>query len=942
MWTNTNFRSLLLPAGLLLALASLYWLNHTELEPNEEEREALEQTILGRYEMEYEMTHDPKTNTIPVERLLEALQIAEMRRLQKDAHALPIFWEERGPTNVGGRTRGLLIDANDPTGLTVWAAGVDGGLWVTENIDAGNPNWRNIDDFFDNLAISTIAQDPMNADNMYFGTGECWGNFDAVVGPGLGVWSSIDGGENWERMPPINACVNKIVVLADGTVLAATNGGLRQFNPLNNTWPPILAQGLFANGNFVSDVEIAANGDLYAGVYFDGVYRSTDNGMTWNPVNTGLPTSGYGRIELACAPNNAATVYVIYQDTANATSGNCLAVFGTTNSGAMWNAATCPGSFGKQAWYDLILAVDPNNASRLWAGGVNLSVSNDGGANWTAVPGIHSDHHAIVYRQGSSDEMVLGNDGGVYRITDGSAAVPTPMDRNNGYNVTQFYACAMHPTLPDVILGGTQDNGTQRFSNPGLSTTTQPVGADGGWCFIDDDNPAIQIASTQYGVFRLATDGANFGATIVPYVSDPYRRFITPAEYDADSNVLYVADTIDMFGRVTDVGGGNNLTFETVSAFGNSRVSAFAISKVTPDRVFMGLNSGGLFMIDNADQNGGITATNLNAPSGNYLSSVAVDANNDNHLLISYSNYGVVSIFETTDGGATWVDVEGDFAPVDIPVRWVMFHPFDSTQALIATEVGVWSTSQLDGADTRWNPTNNFGLANVRIDMLRYRSTDHVVAAATHGRGMYTTDYFSLLADCPPTLDLTGMVASGIYIAQDLITSDGTVADGSKVIYQSGETIVLQVGAMPDQGFTAERGSDFWALILPCDTDDNFAPDPAEELTAGEDEYLDDPPNEQVLQPDPPDLASGREHLHCYPNPASFIATVEFDLPEEKFVQITVLDAFGRTREVLTDGLLAPGIYRFDWDASNYESGLYLIQARTENSGQTVKVFVVR
>ena len=146
--------------------------------------------------------------------------------------AIPIYWQERGPNKVGGRTRGLIFDANDPTGHTVWAAGVAGGLWHTTNIEAAAPTWALVDDFFANLAINTIAQDPSNAAILYFGTGgegtpfaggNGVGNIDAVQG--FGIWRSMNGGATWDRLPlPNNSFLNvaKIVVTNTGRVFAAT------------------------------------------------------------------------------------------------------------------------------------------------------------------------------------------------------------------------------------------------------------------------------------------------------------------------------------------------------------------------------------------------------------------------------------------------------------------------------------------------------------------------------------------------------------------------------------------------------------------------------------------------------------------------------------------------------------------------------------------------
>jgi len=121
------------------------------------------------------------------------------------------------------------------------------------------------------------------------------------------------------------------------------------------------------------------------------------------------------------------------------------------------------------------------------------------------------------------------------------------------------------------------------------------------------------------------------------------------------------------------------------------------------------------------------------------VSCVNVDPTNEAHLLVTYSNYGVAHIIETKNATAatpTWTDVSGNLP--DMPVRWSLFYPGDPTKAIIATELGVWTTDLINGTSTVWDPTNT-GLANVQVDMLKYRAADKTVAAATHGRGVFTT-----------------------------------------------------------------------------------------------------------------------------------------------------------------------------------------------------------
>lgn len=917
---NSLALKLSLGTGVLLALGILY-LNMPASDAPTLKKPPKEERIAGRYEQEFLMTRDPR-NDIPVERLLLAFDFAQTKRASRAGDDLPIFWEERGPNNVGGRTRGLVIDLNDASGQTVWAGGVAGGLWRTTNIDDPLPFWTPINDLFENLAVSTIAQDPSDPSILYFGTGECWGNIDAVRG--LGAWISVDAGANWNRMPPLNAngtspCIAKMVVDASGTLFAATTNGLRRFNTVTNTWPTV-----FGFDQNVNDVEIAANGDLYAVVRALNVARSTDNGNTWNNVTTGLPTSNYGRVELACAPSNSNVVYAIFADTTNANRGNCLSVFRTADAGANWNAVTCPTGFGNQAWYDLILAVDPNDANRVWAGGVPLCLSNDGGNTWTNFGNgaLHVDHHAILFYPNDSDQILFGNDGGVYKSYNGSDANPTFSDKNNTYNVTQFYAVGVHPDAgSNYMLGGTQDNATPKFTAPGMNSTTCVLCCcDGGWAFIDTDDPSIQIASIQWGGFNLSTDGGgDFSTNIVPSATE--RIFITPGEYDSDQNVLYYSETAGRLGRVTDVGGANTNTNDTLPALDSVTITAFAISPSTTNRIFVGTSDGRIYQIDDAHDPGMTQVTNLNATTTfGWVSCVQVDPDDETHLVYTMSNYGVNSIWETTDQGGTWESIEGDFP--DIPVRWINFWPGQTDKALIATELGVWYTKQIDGPGTVWYPTNEAGLANCRVDMLRTRASDKLVVAATHGRGMYSSDYFTLLDDCQVSISLPGNVPSGLYMASEFITSDGTVASESTVIFQAGEYVEM----LP--GFTAERGSSFWALIKDCMNNPMPLQEQKEQL-------------ESLLQPAPPQVPEAGIQLRVMPNPTRSQGTAQFVLEEPETVRLYLLNTRGELISTLASESLEAGEYQRNFDVNHLPGGVYLLVLKTNRKTMTERLVVV-
>jgi len=184
---------------------------------------------------EFEMTVDPSLGEIPKWRLLDVLKLMgnlkKKKTVQTRAAINGITWEERGPDNVGGRTRAIVVDVSDATGNTVLAGSVGGGIWRTTDALAAQPNWTPVDDFMDNLAVGCMAQDTFDTDVFYAGTGEGWFNADAIRG--LGIWKSTDGGLTFNQLASTNNFdfyyCQKIVVPAQNVLLVATrNGGVQR------------------------------------------------------------------------------------------------------------------------------------------------------------------------------------------------------------------------------------------------------------------------------------------------------------------------------------------------------------------------------------------------------------------------------------------------------------------------------------------------------------------------------------------------------------------------------------------------------------------------------------------------------------------------------------------------------------------------------------------
>ncbi|MBP6431499.1 MAG: T9SS type A sorting domain-containing protein [Ferruginibacter sp.] len=708
-----------------------------------------------RMERDIKMMKDPALGIVPSERLLKAKEYKdELLQSQTNAAISGISWSQLGPKNQGGRSRAMLVDANDATGNTVWVGSVGGGLWKTTNISAASPTWVPVNDFFDNLSITSIVQDPSNAQVMYFCTGE-QGYFNADAIRGFGVWKTTNGGATWSQLPSTTGTTfyhcQRMAINSAGVVFVSTRlGGLQRSADGGNTWTKVLGTGLGITGasnDHSYDVDIDASGNVYATLR-GSIHKSTNAGVTFAAAQT-LPITA-DRIEVACALSDANYVYALIEDV-SVVNG----IIRSTNGGTTWTSRTEPddadpnipaSDFSRsQAWYDLTIAVDPNNRDVVFVGGVDLFKSFDGAGTWTQIshwyggfsePYVHADQHYILFRQGSSTTAYFVNDGGIYQTTNADALQPTMVDKGTNYVTAQFYACAIHPTaLTNYFLAGAQDNGSHQFTQGTLQNTTEVTGGDGAFCHIDQNEPQYQFTSYVYNDFYRSTDGG----TTWTNVSTTGGDFISPTDYDDAGNILYMANAGGSYRRWTNAQTGSTFSQRTVAEFGGANVSALKVSPNTANRVFFGLDNGDVVRVDNA--NGTPSATNISTglPTA-YVTCVEVQTGDDDHLLVTYSNYGTTSIWETINGGASWTQVEGNLP--DMPVRWALFNPNNNDQAVIATELGVWSTDNLNGGTTNWGASNS-GLANVRVDMLQIRQSDKVMIAATHGRGLFISSAFA-------------------------------------------------------------------------------------------------------------------------------------------------------------------------------------------------------
>lgn len=741
-------------------------------------------------QFEFDRTKDPVTGRIPRERYMLALEKTIESKSQNASAIGGLPWVERGPDsdlygpfgnsranndNTSGRIRAVMVDSSDATHKTVFIGGVSGGLWKTTDITASPATWSAVSDNLSNLAVAAICQDPRPGFQhiMYFCTGESYYNVDAVQGNG--VFKSVDYGETWTYLPSTSTYVNGTRILCDyqGNIYLATRGtGLLRSTAVSGgvAWTNITPATL--PNSDITDMEItstSAAGRLHitcGTVFSANGYRFTDipatvtNAVGWTSSTTALP-SFTNRIEIACS---GSTLYALPAN--NNPVNQVPVIYKSTNGGVDWvTTGGVPSSTwaAGQGWYALALDIDPTNASSVIIGGLDTWKSNNAGASWTQLSTwagsspvaqyVHADIQKIIWIDGGN-KLIIASDGGMFYSSDKGV---TFKDRNKGLRIKQFYSCAIHPSTTNYFLAGAQDNGVHQFTKAGLGSTTEVNGGDGCFVAIDQLVPANQFGSYVFNAYNRSTDGGTIWAGVNFYkgtsaAASNFGSFVNAWDYDNTNKIIYAGGDGGEFFRWTTAlttPSGNYFAttgFPTgasiltgITGFNSAKVTAVSVSPYTANRVYFGTNGGRVVYIDGANTaasgTAGTNITGAGFPAGTV--SCINTGTNDQNLICCFSNYGVNSVWVSSNGGTSWTSLDNNGVNLpDMPVRWCMFYPGDNTKALIATETGVWQTDLINGTSTVWNANASFPA--VRTDMLKYRTSDRTLAAATHGRGLWT------------------------------------------------------------------------------------------------------------------------------------------------------------------------------------------------------------
>jgi hypothetical protein len=680
-------------------------------------------------------------------------------------------WSSIGPAPIStgvtgsetaGRINSIAIDPKNSQTLYIGAA--TGGVWKSTN---GGASWTPLTDNECGLAMGSVAIDPVNPQILYAGTGE--ENFSSDSYQGCGVLRSTNGGTTWTQLGATTfvtasgtaSRIAKVVIdfasagsTSSTILLVASQTGLWKSDNSGSTWTLSLA-GIITD--LVADpttagTYTAAIGSVNGGTA-NGIYRSTDFGVSWNKLSGGLPTSSVGRIALGMSPTTPNIMYASVQTTS---SNTLLGIWKTLDGGTSWNKLTATNaSCSSQCWYDMALAVDPAQPDHVVFGGISLYHSTDGGTTFRTMGSgvVHVDHHVFVFDPTTPTTMYSGNDGGIFRSTDGGA---TWVSLNTNLALTQFYpGISVHPTDASIIVGGAQDNGTMQWN--GSSKWPTLFGGDGGFTAVNHRTGGSTFVTCQWptcvplrrdgaGTFLTKGTGLNSGdrgAFIPPMVMDPVNPTVL---YFGTYRLYRTSNSGDLWTPIS-----GDLTNGT----GTIRTIAVAPSDTTT--VYVGASDGAVQVTTDL----GATWTNISA--GLPLKSVtyiAVDPRDPRTAYVTVSGFGTGHVWKTTNRGASWTDISFDLP--NVPVNTIVLQK-GSRELDIGTDIGVFALP--DGV-TSWQPLAA-GLPNTVIHDLVYDGPRGRLVAATHGRGMFT------LAVAPAVLrgNVTGSGTLSALDAQAILSS---------------------------------------------------------------------------------------------------------------------------------------------------------------------------
>lgn len=750
-------------------------------------------------------------------------QSAKNKAITEAASGLPL--RSIGPALMGGRIADIAVH---PTHKSTWyvAAG-SGNLWKTTN---SGITWQAVFDKQASYSIGTVAIDPNRPETVWVGTGE---NVSGRhVGWGDGVYKSTNGGKSWKQMGlPTSEHIGKILIdpRNSDVVLVAAEGplwnsggerGVYKTVDGGNTWKLVLE---IDEHTGVTDIEFhPTNPDiLYAAAYQrrrhtwsllsggpkSGIYKSTNNGTSWNQIKSGLPQGDMGKIGLAVTPANPSLVYATIE--ANQQEKG---FYRSLNEGESWEKRSSYTSGGTGPHYYQEIEASPENPDLIYQMDVFFHVSRDGGKTFNYLGTgreKHSDNHALWIDPTNGQHLIAGTDAGLYESFDeGSKWRHFP-----NLPISQFYKLGLDNAEPFYnIVGGAQDLGT--LIGPSRTTNTEgvrnrdwyvPLGADGYDSQFDPTDDNIAYIEIQQGLLHRydrrshellniqpqagpndAPERWNWDSPILISPHNPNRIYFgsqrvwqsdnrgdawTPISKDLTTNTnRYELELID---RVWSV----DALYDNGAMSKYATLTSLEESPLEEGLLYTGSDDGLIHVSEDGGQNWRKSGTFSKVPARSFINDIEPSRHDPNtvfavvdaHKFGDYHPY----IFKSTNRGQSWTSIAGDLPKGTIV--WVLKQDHQNENLLfIGTEYGLYFSYN---KGTNWIPLKN-GVPTIPFRDIELHQRDNDLVGATFGRGFYVLDDYSVLRELSTTVDSPSNTLFSVRDAWWYIPSEPMQAKG--------------------------------------------------------------------------------------------------------------------------------------------------------------------
>jgi len=644
-----------------------------------------------------------------------------------------------------GRLNTVAFHPTDPN--TIYAGAPAGGLWISNDNGA---TWNSSTDDMPTLGVSSILIDPINPNIIYIGTGDK----DASDAPGLGVFKSIDGGISFNQfnIGMGDRTVNEMRMHPDSNevLYACTSGGFFRSGDAGLNW----TQTTISPTDYI-DMEIKP-GDpstIYA-VRKNRLDISTDGGLSFSST-FGYPIKNRMLIEVSEADPNRLYLLVtnLYDfDSFWRSDDSGQTFYEVANSPNIMGRTTDGSDIGVgQSWYDLALEVDPENADIVYAGGINVFKSIDGGSSWTYNSnGVHVDMHYLSFSP-HTHELYLANDGGLYRS---DSANSDWEDISQNMVIGQIYKIGQSPTNVNKCLTGFQDNGTSLFDGIGWGRV---LGGDGMECMYDPIDENYAYASIYYALIYRSVNGSGFQKICGLNTNnvDEEGAWVTPYCIGEHNNGVMYAGLKSMW-RTTRLkeADKDSVLFENISpaGIGNTSNNCDVIEHSSADSNLLYVTKGfSLYRSDNC--NDSATNVNWNTFSPGTIAGMITDMETnpmDTNVIWLAKGNGVI---RSDDRGLTWSDISGNLP--GIPVTCIVLDNMSNEGLYVGTYAGVYYK---DSTMSNWVFFGTGLPINSELSELNiyYGSggAEKRLRASTYGRGLWESDLYDTTTTFFPSLPL--------------------------------------------------------------------------------------------------------------------------------------------------------------------------------------------